>query len=411
MKRSILILGIATTLLVEGASAADLFKLHKARIAVGPEISAIVAQDLNGDGLPEIITADTGRLVDPREQRPAHDQLTFLVAQGDLKYASQPQLQAGFGPYAVVVANIDALKAPDIVVGNFMATRDRDLTLLRNIGKNLFEPNHFSVNDDELHYTKMKDGDGNQVFVTPGITSLVIRDFDGDGYRDVVATGWSSDVLVYFPGVIDDYFGAPTLIEASGGPRDVGAADFDGDGHLDLVVSMYGSHELAFWRGDGAGNFRAHSRIASRGKRPHRIKTADMNNDGRIDVVVSHAHADDSVVIFFGDASFDFSLSQEILLGEDRRAIEHEVRDMVISDLNGDGLQDVALACYTSGQVVVLRNANAKQEFPLSFRRERYTFKTGKPRALCAQDFDADGKLDLAVVLRGTNEIAFLIRK
>ncbi|HEO71445.1 MAG TPA: hypothetical protein ENN80_09285, partial [Candidatus Hydrogenedentes bacterium] len=179
-----------------GAGATDTFSKHKRWLSVGPNPSYIVAADLTGDGLPEILTADAGSLTDPREERPAHDQVSLLVARGDLEYEHQPQLQTGFAPYCIVIANIDALKAPDIVVGSFHAVRRRNLSLFRNLGENLFEPLHFRIPPDkELPYKRMRDGDGSPVFTTPGITSLVVRDINHDGFRDVVATGWSSDVI------------------------------------------------------------------------------------------------------------------------------------------------------------------------------------------------------------------------
>ncbi|MDQ1255984.1 MAG: hypothetical protein QG656_579, partial [Candidatus Hydrogenedentes bacterium] len=180
------------------------------RLTVGANPSAIVAPDLNEDGLPEIVTADIGTMTDPREERPAHDQLSLLVAKGDLAYEPQPQLQTGFAPYAIVVANVDALKAPDLVVGSFLADRQRNFTLFRNLRNNLFEAIDFGIpRDTELPYKRQTDGDGASVFTTPGITSMIVADVNHDSYRDVVAAGWSSDLLVFLPGVPETYFGPP----------------------------------------------------------------------------------------------------------------------------------------------------------------------------------------------------------
>ncbi|MDP2324874.1 MAG: VCBS repeat-containing protein, partial [Gammaproteobacteria bacterium] len=99
-------------------------RIRPQEFSVGPNPSAIVAVDINGDGLPEIITADRGELSDLREERPANDELSLLIAKGDLKYEKHhPSLKTDFGPYAIAVANIDAHKWPDILVGNFHAAR------------------------------------------------------------------------------------------------------------------------------------------------------------------------------------------------------------------------------------------------------------------------------------------------
>lgn len=387
---------------------AQTFRKHSKWFQVGPNPTAIVAADLDGDGLPEIITADRGGLENPRESRPAQDQLSYLVAKGNLKYEAQPQLRTGFAPYCLVVANVDELPAPDILVGNFLAARQRDLTLFRNIGDGLFEPHHFTVDDERLDYTQRLDGDKLPVFTTPGITALVVRDIDRDGYRDVIATGWSSDVIVYLPGAIEGYFGRPELTEAKGGPRDLAVADFDGDGRDDLALAM-SSGQVALWKGNGEGGFEPVTRFSSRGRLPHQIRAADMNGDGEQDLIVSHWAADDSIVIFYGGGDFQFSSSREILLGGDREKVEAEIRDIVVGDLDGDGRLDIAAACYASNEVVVLMNRSKDARLPQRFEEERYAYANGKPRALCIADFNGDGKPDLGVALWDANSVALLL--
>ena len=336
---------------------ADTFVHHSKTFRVGPSPTSIAAADLNGDGLLEIVTANRGRLTDIRDERPAGDTVSYLVADEPLQYRSQPPLRTGFGPYKLVVANIDALKAPDIVVANFHAVHDRDLTLLRNIGEDLFEPRHFSIPDDKLNYERMRDSDNQPVYSTPGLTSLVIEDVDRDGFRDAIVTGWSADVLVFFPGDSEAYFGEPVITELTGGPRDVETGDFDGDGEIDLAVTLYSTNEIALLRGDGSGGFTLRERFESRGKLPHKIRALDLNKDGETDLVVSHAHADDSIVVFYGNGSFSFPLSQEITLGENRQKLEFRIRDIVAADFTGNGRTDIALACPEASSIVLLKNA------------------------------------------------------
>lgn len=400
---------IACLSTVAHTGVAQTFAATDSRIAVGPNPSAIVAVDLNGDGRPEIVTADRGTLADPREERPANDELSFFVAQEDGTYETQPPLRAGYAPYGIVVANIDALKAPDLVVASFHATRNRDISLFRNLGENLFEASHYAVPDEQLPYTKMRDGDDRPLFVAPGITALVVQDMDHDRLRDVVATGWASDVLVFFPGVADTFLGTPRLTAAPGGPRDIKAADFDKDNETDLVTTMYSTAEVALWKGNGQGNFEEVTRFPSRGKLPHKVQVSDINGDGRLDLVVSHCHNDDSIVVFYGDGGFSFSTSQELTLGADRGLLEHEIRDIIVEDLTGDGRPDIAAACYASRQVIVLINQSRASALPQSFKRATHDFEKGRPRALCVADFNQDGIKDLGIALWEENAVRFLL--
>ncbi len=392
---------------------AQTFSVRPRLLPVGPNPSAIIAHDLNGNGLPDIITADRGIMSDPRDERPANDELSLLMAQGELNYVKlHPSLKTDFAPYAVAVANIDAIKWPDIIVASFLAARHRDISLFLNKPeKNLFEPFFFRVPDDHLPYFRQSDGDGAEIFTRPGLTSLVVQDINGDALRDVIATGWSSDVLVVFPGHADDYFDAPRFIPASGAPRDLCLADFDKDGHMDLAVAMYATAEIALFRGDGKGSFVETRRFATRGRLPNRVRVADVNRDGIPDIIVSHRYSDDSIVIFYGDGGFQFSVSQEIMLGTDREILEHEIRDMVVEDLSGDGRPDIAVACFASARIVVLVNESNDSVLPQRFRRENYAFDQGRPRALCAADFTQNGKKDLAVALWDVDSVGFLLNR
>jgi hypothetical protein len=380
---------------------------------VGPNPSSIVAVDLNGDEWPEIITADRGTLSDLREERPANDELSLLIAQGDLKYEKlHPSLKTDFGPYAIAVANIDAHKWPDILVASFHATRHRDLYLFLNLrDEGIFKPEFFGVESDVLGYKRQMDGDGVPIYHRPALTSLDVGDINGDGLRDVLATGWSSDVIVYFEGDAETSFKAPVLIDLPGAPFSIKIADFNHDAHLDFAVTLMENNEVAVWQGDGTGAFKEAERFASRGRLPHRLQVADINQDGQRDLVVSHKHTDDSVNIFYGTGKFAFGVSQEIMLGSDRNVLEEDIQDIAVGDFNGDGFPDIAAACFSSARVVVLSTDNSKNKPFLEFSEQSYVFKGGQPRALCTADFDRNGSLDIAVALWGLNSVGLLLNE
>lgn len=409
-------LGIAIPFVVTfgaPASPADTFAKSPVRIQVGPNPCSISIEDLNADGIPDIVTADRGELTSYREERPANDELSLLESQGVLDYVARPPLRAGFAPYCVVAANIDALKAPDLVVANFHDARRRHLTLFRNLGESGFEPLSYSVPETGLQYARMLDNDQQPLYTVPGLTSLVVREMNHDEFRDVVATGWSSDVLVFFPGDRDKYFGAPILTPAPGGPRDVQAADFNGDGEIDLVTSMYNTGEVAIWKGTGTGSFTEVNRFSSGGALPDKVRLADFNADGKVDLAVSHCFTTDSVNIFYADAAqpFLFGVSQQIAMSasDNHMRVDDEIRDLVAADFNNDGKPDFAAACYASAKVAVFINELRAPGVLPTFRRESYSFKDARPRALAAGDINKDGKLDLVVALWQANAVSFLL--
>jgi hypothetical protein len=176
-----------------------------------------------------------------------------------------------------------------------------------------------------------------------------------------------------------------------------------------LAVALYSSNEVGVWKGKGDGTFEPAARFSSRGRLPSKIDVADVNRDGKLDIVVSHCYSDDSIVIFYGEGAFSFSTSQEIVLGTDRSVLEHEIRDLVVADLDGDKKPDIAAACFASKQVAVLINESPGSALPQAFRRETYAFDSGRPRALCTADVNKDGGTDLLVALWEENSVAFLI--
>lgn len=377
---------------------------------VGSRPVSLVLADLTGDGRPEIITANRGHLTDPSEEVPANDEVSILVAGDDLAYTHGAQLETGFAPYDVVAVNVDGQRALDLVVANFMAQRGRDLSIFRNLGERHFEPVHYNVPTDSLTYHRHKYSNNTPLFTLPGLTSVAVARFDRDEFRDAIATGWSSDVLVYFQGVADTYFKDPVFLDSTGGPRDVQIADLDKDGNLDLVTTQYSSGEIAIWRGDGQGGFEEVKRFLSGGALPHKVRIDDLDRNGWYDLVVSHAFTEDSVVIWYGEAEMRFDRLFKLEAGEDRTKLEHDIRDIVLGDFDGNGWLDIAAACAVSRQCIVwLQQKRVDGAAP--FRKEVYTFKEseGEPHALAAHDVDGDGDMDLGVALWRSNAVTFLL--
>lgn len=390
---------------------ATTFEVQQRRYRVGPNPVSVALADLDEDGMLDILVANRGQLRDTRDEHPADETVSLLLGRDDGAFDPKPPLPCGFGPYQVVVANIDALRAPDILVANFFAVRNRDLTLLRNLDADVFEPRHFTVPDDSVRYSQARDSEGQPLFSTPGLTSVAVADVNSDGYRDALCAGWSSDVLVQFPGNPEKYFADPILTPLEGGPRDVAIDDLDGDGTLDLAVTLYDTDEIAILKGAGKGAFELIEKFSSRGKMPQKIRIADLNGDKRSDLVVTHEQTSDSVIVFFGDGKFAFSVSQEISLGENRFHREVGVEDVIVRDLNGDDRPDLALACADAGAVFVLRNVSDGKPAPLRFELEKYPFEGAAPHALAAGDITRDGKPDIVVALWGADSAGFLFSR
>lgn len=114
-------------------------------------------------------------------------------------------------------------------------------------------------------------------------TDIEIADIDGDGWADVVTI--TSSELIWFR----NPEWTPFIIDRRS-LHDIELADFDGDGRVDIVarnqsgLNHHDGNNLHFYRQDAPSQWE-HFKIDI----PHGegLKIADMNGDGRIDVVVN----------------------------------------------------------------------------------------------------------------------------
>jgi hypothetical protein len=137
------------------------------------------------------------------------------------------------------------------------------------------------------------------------------------------------------------------------GPRDIAVADFDGDGEMDLAFSMYESNLIEVWKGDGKGNFSPWRRSQAMGRIPYHLKAADLDGDGRPDIVVGNRSVSDNVVLlkngldrFTNAGSFRLDTPK---IGE---TTADEIRDVFLADLDHDKKLDLIAAARASGKVV-----------------------------------------------------------
>lgn len=92
-------------------------------------------------------------------------------------------------------------------------------------------------------------------------------------------------------------FACASLTSAGGeGSFAVIAADLDGDGRLDLVVSQSDAGSVASFRNRGAGRMESAGRWPV-GRVPRGLAAADFDGDGRLDVAVANASSHDITVL------------------------------------------------------------------------------------------------------------------
>lgn len=142
-------------------------------------------------------------------------------------------------------------------------------------------------------------------------TRIAVGDLDGDGELEVVFSEGDSPTLGDGPGRVA-WFDPPEwtphlLRDDLFNPHSVDVADFDGNGLPDIYVAEMGLDEHDddarhfIFRNKGNGEFE--ETIIERGVPTHEATTADMDGDGRVDIVGKSYEPNVHVDVWYNEAN------------------------------------------------------------------------------------------------------------
>ncbi len=231
--------------------------------------------------------------------------------------------------------------------------------------------------------------------------SLAVGDFNADGKSDIAVAPSTSGI----PGRVSILtgFGTGTYAAAfdtptGDAPQDLKAADLNGDGKLDLITAN-GTNGVSVLLNNGTGSFSFPTNYATGLNLPSAIAVGDFNNDTKLDVAVTNwtfggvPYNPPSMAILLGNGTGGLGTATTLNLGVN-------FRDMVAGDFTGDGNSDLAvlssiqtaISANNPSTVVVLAGNGSG-----SFSVASTTGVGHSARSLAAGDFNNDGKLDVVV--------------
>ncbi len=305
----------------------------------GSFIYSLVVGDVNGDGKLDLVVANAGS---------NSNTVGVLLGHGDGTFATAVTYDSGgYFPESVAIADVNGNGVADIVVldcGNRFAGcgggQNGTAAVLLGNGDGTFRA-------------------GASYDAGSGAIWLAVADVNRDGKPDIVVADCGANIFcpTSAPGSLsvllgngDGTFQTAASYKSGGiSTMSVAVADMNGDGKPDLLAANWGSRNtVTVLLGNGDGTFQpavSYGAVSA----PMSIAVADVDGDGKLDLLVAN-YGDDTVGVLpgTGDGTFQSAFSYD--------SGGHGATSIAVKDINGDGKPDVIVANFYANTVGVLVN-------------------------------------------------------
>ncbi|MHC5536888.1 FG-GAP-like repeat-containing protein [Singulisphaera rosea] len=347
---------------------------------------AIIA-DFNGDGMPDFaLSCANGLIVFLNTTTSGSSTITF---QADTLVSGDDNWD--FGPLVAVTLN-GSSQLPDIAVAI-----DNGASL------RVFMNNTVS-GSDSLSFTSQTVTLGESTV----LNQVVVGDFNGDGSPDLAITSWDASVLVLInttvAGATTASFGAPTSFTIPNDSLNMAAytvvGDFNDDGKVDLAISE--GIEASGYPGyldillsttatsSSTASFSMQS--FSIGSGPYQLVVADLNDDGLPDIAVTNDD-ESSITVLLNTTSTDSTTASFSSATYTTGTYPQRIS---LGDFNGDGSPDLAVFGTSSEPLNIFLNETADGSSTPDFTSSSYAIDSSGTWSMVVADFNGDGLDDVA---------------
>lgn len=228
---------------------------------------------------------------------------------------------------------------------------------------------------------------------------LITDDFNRDKVPDLVVTNTGGDSFSFFKGMGDGTFRDQLVYRTGRDPICLVSGDFNEDGYTDIAVLNYADQTIQIFLNTRLGSFQKTSQVLKPGKIPLNMASGDFNSDGRIDLVITMRFS--NVVVMLGKGNGFFS-------DPDSMPVKGQPTGVVVNDYNLDGKVDIAVALAGNaftGVQVLWGKGDGKFE-------SSDVFKGGKqPLTIVSLDVNNDGLKEFVTSSNSLHALTTLINK
>lgn len=327
----------------------------------GGQAGAISSADFNRDGHADVVVSNCGG-----------GGPSVLLNSGDGTFGAPQVTPTDPDACAVGVGDFNDDGSADVVAGSWVTSR---ITVLLGDGAGGFDP-------------------AGRYFSGLVPMQFAMADYNGDGHLDIASMNYTPGTVAMLLGRGDGQFVKGKTVPAANMAISIASADLDDDGDRDMIVTdgvpsrlalrLPGDVNVLLNNGDGTFARRVGHPTAFI---PEYLEVADLDDDGRMDLVVGGAGSFD-VSILYGQGNARFEPEKRIPVGDAAPGLQ-------LADFDGDGILDIAAAQAATSGVRILRGDGARRF--ISAGRFQTTPTPSLPESFVATDFDGDDCPDLAV--------------